>query len=256
MLAGRGLLPAVPGRPDLLLGAGPLARYPRRVEDEALRFSHSGERFVLGFGLDFFGIWDRAAPASPMERFPRTDEGWRDAWLRFVSIEHQWAPVARTDGSGGELGEAVSTGALASPLARLGARVIDGLIVAVILTGLVAGGAVHIDMTSVDAIPAALLGVALVVGFLYETTFIALRGQTPGKMLLRVRVVRVEDGRVPGWRRAFIRWVVPILFSIVPFGALVAYLWLLWDRRRQGLHDKAARTLVVRAPAPERGLTP
>jgi uncharacterized RDD family membrane protein YckC len=183
-----------------------------------------------------------------MERYPRTDEGWRDAWLRFVSIEPQWAPAAGSEWAGSPLPGAESTRALASPLARLGARVIDGLIVAGILTALVAGHAVHIDTASADAIPAALVGVVLIVGFLYETTFVALRGQTPGKMLMRVRVVRLEDGSTPGWGRALIRWFVPILFSIVPFGALVAYLWLIWDRRRQGLHDKAARTLVVRAP--------
>jgi hypothetical protein len=55
--------------------------------ETALRYSHSGYRYVLGFGADFFGIWERQDPSTPSYRFPRTDEGWRDAWLRFSSLE-------------------------------------------------------------------------------------------------------------------------------------------------------------------------
>jgi hypothetical protein len=58
-----------------------------RVGDEALRFSHSGGRHLLGFGPDFFGVWDRERPGGPVARFPRTDDGWRDAWLHFVALE-------------------------------------------------------------------------------------------------------------------------------------------------------------------------
>ena len=35
---------------------------------------------------------------------------------------------------------------------------------------------------------------------------------------------------------------------MVPVFFLVDNLWLVWDPRRQALHDKAARTLVVRNP--------
>ena len=53
----------------------------------ALRFSHSGYRFLLGYGTDFFGIWDREQPGGPVLRFPRTDEGWDQAWYEYVSRE-------------------------------------------------------------------------------------------------------------------------------------------------------------------------
>jgi hypothetical protein len=52
-----------------------------------VRYTHSGHRYVLGYGDDFFGIWDRQSPSVPAERFARTDDGWRDAWLRFVALE-------------------------------------------------------------------------------------------------------------------------------------------------------------------------
>ena len=52
-----------------------------------VRYTHSGHRYVLGYGDDFFGIWDRQSPSVPAERFARTDDGWRDAWLRFIALE-------------------------------------------------------------------------------------------------------------------------------------------------------------------------
>jgi len=52
-----------------------------------VRFSHSGERYILGYGTDFFGIWDRGVPGPAVFRFPRTDEGWNEAWTQFVARE-------------------------------------------------------------------------------------------------------------------------------------------------------------------------
>lgn len=60
------------------------------IGEGALRFSHSGARYILGYGQDFFGIWDRETPGGPAMRFPRTDEGWSMAWNRFTA----WEPRA------------------------------------------------------------------------------------------------------------------------------------------------------------------
>ncbi len=58
-----------------------------------VQFSHTGQRYLLGFGTDYFGIWDRSAPAQAVERFPRTDQGWAQAWTRYASIEPNSQPV-------------------------------------------------------------------------------------------------------------------------------------------------------------------
>ncbi|HEX8100555.1 MAG TPA: DUF4328 domain-containing protein [Actinomycetota bacterium] len=58
-----------------------------RPGEGALSFSHSGHRYILGYGRDFFGIWDREKPGGPVLRFPRTDEGWNQAWNSFVAWE-------------------------------------------------------------------------------------------------------------------------------------------------------------------------
>jgi hypothetical protein len=60
---------------------------PAPGEDEALQFTHSGSRFLLGYGHAFFGIWDRQGGSGPLSKFPRSDDGWRDAWLAFSAME-------------------------------------------------------------------------------------------------------------------------------------------------------------------------
>ena len=59
----------------------------------SVQYTHSGFRYVLGYAADSFGIWDRQAPGGPVETFPRTDDGWRSAWIRFVSLEPNHQPV-------------------------------------------------------------------------------------------------------------------------------------------------------------------
>jgi hypothetical protein len=60
----------------------------------SVSYTHSGYRYVLGYGADSFGIWDRRSPGAPAESFPRTDDGWRSAWIRFVGLEPNHVPVA------------------------------------------------------------------------------------------------------------------------------------------------------------------
>ena len=77
-----------PAQPSGAPGPAPATAGPPSVVGEgALRFSHSGERYILGYGADFFGIWDRGVPGPAVLRFPRTDEGWNEAWTQFVARE-------------------------------------------------------------------------------------------------------------------------------------------------------------------------
>jgi hypothetical protein len=72
---------------------------PPRPDDEALQYTHSGRRYLLGYGRDFFGIWERAESSSPVWRYPRTDEGWRAAWLAFVAAEPDHVEVGLMGGT-------------------------------------------------------------------------------------------------------------------------------------------------------------
>ncbi|WP_376088093.1 RDD family protein [Roseomonas sp. CCTCC AB2023176] len=71
------------------------------------------------------------------------------------------------------------------------------------------------------------------------------RQATPGKMLLRLRVVDAATGGVPPWPRLALRYF-GYLLSAIPLG--FGYLWMIRDGRRQCWHDKLGGTLVVRDP--------
>jgi hypothetical protein len=53
----------------------------------SLTFSHEGPRYILGYSADYFGLWDKAAPGPPVQRFPRTEQGWQMAWEAFMRAE-------------------------------------------------------------------------------------------------------------------------------------------------------------------------
>ena len=142
-------------------------------------------------------------------------------------------------------GEAVE---LAGPAARLGGRLIDFAIVVIVSLVLF-----FVLLGDTDEIGASILWAlaSAAIGILYEVTMIANLGQTIGKMATKIKVVRADNGLVPGWSKAVIRWILPAAASFIPILGFLAWLLvycsLLWDKRRQGWHDKAAGTLVVKA---------
>ncbi len=83
-----------PASPQPAEASGPTPAHAAAAQSappqEKVEFTHTGERYVLGYTQDHFAIWDRRSPAEPIERFPRTDDGWRQAWQRFVAIEKNW----------------------------------------------------------------------------------------------------------------------------------------------------------------------
>ncbi len=96
-------------------------------------------------------------------------------------------------------------------------------------TGLVGGGA---DILITWIMPA----VAVIV-------FWVAKQATPGKMLLSARIVDASTGNAPSVGQLIGRYFA-YLVSLVPFG--LGYLWIAFDKRKQGWHDKLAGTVVVR----------
>ncbi len=144
---------------------------------------------------------------------------------------------------------------------RLGARILDAIIVGVgigILVVIGVGGIVMSSLSDDDAAVFAFIALALgavllflLVTLLYEVTMIALRGQTVGKMITGVRVVSTDNGGIPGWGKAIGRWLILNLPAAIPnvglLAVLLVYLSPTWDKKRQGWHDKVVSTVVVRA---------
>ena len=127
-----------------------------------------------------------------------------------------------------ETGETVE---LATRGKRLGARVIDILI----------GRIISIIVGFVDP-----LILPILAGAAYEIFFVALKGQTPGKMAVGTKIIRADNGDLPGWGPAAGRWIIPTIgYVLLILPGLLVHASLLWDERRQGWHDKAVKTLVV-----------
>jgi uncharacterized RDD family membrane protein YckC len=137
------------------------------------------------------------------------------------------------------------------------ARIIDSVIlyaiVGILYFVLVGGTAAATDGSdssggSIIAASFAFLGISVLITILYELVMIAIKGQTLGKMIMGIKVVRSSDGQVPGFGPAFMRWLLPMIGSFLCYvGALLVYLSPLFDSsgRVQGWHDKAANTLVI-----------
>ena len=113
------------------------------------------------------------------------------------------------------------------------------------------------DSESEDSIsfrPAYLLLLLPALGYLVWWLIVLGRGQTPGKQLMSIRVIRA-DGRASGWGWTFLRefgikgvlvnavsWLSAGVGLIVWIGDL---LWAFWDKDRQTLHDKIMKTVVI-----------
>lgn len=75
-----------------------------------------------------------------------------------------------------------------------------------------------------------------------DWVLVAITGQSVGKMIARVKVVNAQDHAVPPtWGQAFLRWIV---FSLPVIG-FISTLVLLFREDQRGLHDFAAKTVVV-----------
>lgn len=85
-------------------------------------------------------------------------------------------------------------------------------------------------------------GAVVVVNALYFTFFVGVKGQTPGKMILGLKVVPADNG-IMTFGTAFLRWVGYIVSSLFFY---LGFFWIAFDFRKQGWHDKIAGTLVVR----------
>lgn len=146
-------------------------------------------------------------------------------------------------------------------LATWGVRAVAFLIDQLILTAVIGaafGIAFATDSDTDD--PQGLLrevvfAVGVPLGLLYAPLLLARdgarNGQTLGKQVMRIRVVR-ENGEPVTLGNAIMRETIGRqLIAAFTYGLylLVDYAWPLWDGARQALHDKVAQTRVTRVEA-------
>ncbi|KUO13623.1 RDD family protein [Streptomyces sp. DSM 15324] len=143
------------------------------------------------------------------------------------------------------------------PLADSGkrtlARIIDMVLVYIVVALLV--WAFRVDQYTVDADKISFgktLGREIVTAVLYvayDTVLIARTGQTLGKKWFGMRVATLDDGSTPSVQtslvRALVLWI-PFAFCCACVWTAIAGGWSYFDKPyKQGLHDKAAKTVVV-----------
>lgn len=129
---------------------------------------------------------------------------------------------------------------------RFVAVFIDGLIILAVymILGMVLGTGGLGGANSSNLMLAALSNVvSLAIQIGYFVFYQASAGQTLGKKVMGVKVVDMQ-GKTPGAMTFFVREIIGKLVSTIIL--FIGYLMILWDGRKQGLHDKIAGTVVVR----------
>ncbi|MBV8377726.1 MAG: RDD family protein [Verrucomicrobia bacterium] len=91
-------------------------------------------------------------------------------------------------------------------------------------------------------IQAAFVLISLVLGFAYEVYFVARFGGTPGKLLLRMRIVRSDFSRLT-YGRSAIRFFGKMLSDLTMY---IGYIMVGFDPQRRALHDYIADTRVIK----------
>ena len=137
---------------------------------------------------------------------------------------------------------------------RIVAFLMDFLLVGVLVTVVAPAFGVSLSDVGSPPFPAAYLIGAVVIFAAYHIAFIAWRGQTVGKMLMNIRVVDDTSGTLPTLSSATLRWLIPgaasASLSLTWIAWPIIYGWVLFDIKRQGVHDKVARTVVIDVLAP------
>ena len=98
--------------------------------------------------------------------------------------------------------------------------------------------------------------VALVVSLVYTVVFLRWKAATPGKLALGLRVRLRETPGQLAYGTILARWAVESVNRVAGFLPLIGFLgslfwlldhlWPLWDTKKQAIHDKVAKTNVIR----------
>lgn len=86
-------------------------------------------------------------------------------------------------------------------------------------------------------------GITLLLAYFYFGYFYSTKGQTPGKMLLKLKVVKASDLSYLDWNTAFIRdGLMKIVSSFLVY---LGFFWYFATPKRQTWHDLVAKSYVV-----------
>jgi uncharacterized RDD family membrane protein YckC len=149
-----------------------------------------------------------------------------------AAYNHPYSPVPYTQNSGG----------LADGGQRFGARLLDSMVLAVPMFFFLA----LIGATQSAALAGLWLLSLVLCPAVYFISAWAGNGRTIGYRAMGIRLVRTDGGQ-PSLGAAIARYVTLFACMFFFFPGILGAMWMLWDDRRQGWHDKVADTLVIRS---------
>ena len=127
---------------------------------------------------------------------------------------------------------------------RLGAGVIDLLILLFLCYVLYTIIKAFVPTEPVRFIIIVLIFSSWFIEIIYLTSFWVWRGQTPGKMIMGIKVIRTDSSPVT-IPYAFLRYLGYIICALT---LCIGFIYIAFDDRKQGLHDKISDTYVVKLP--------
>lgn len=214
----------------------------------------------------------RSGPVSRAELDARIAEGevrghtlvWRpgmDAWRRADAVDELGLPRTAVEERPEGAVRVDELAAVAAPwraeLANIRLRIAAKMLDLLVLLGIgqvvelgvarwVFGGTLPVppDWEGFWRSLAWLVSINTVIAIAFSVYFLRRHEATPGKILLGLRVVRSDGGRL-GVGRIFARYWAEQLSGII---FMVGYVMALFDDEKRALHDFMCRTRVVRGP--------
>ncbi len=151
----------------------------------------------------------------------------------------------------------------ASPFRRFGGYLVDSVLLLAVVAALSGIGEALRPMGS-DGEPIPIPTWWRVLLWAIPTAYVIVAigrwGRTIGQRVAGMRIARLDDGQPPGWGPAVVRWAVvgvpAAVTSVLGLGDAAAQLATWWGvialaallvdlQRHQGLHDRAAKVVVV-----------
>jgi uncharacterized RDD family membrane protein YckC len=133
---------------------------------------------------------------------------------------------------------------------RVLANLIDAVILAVLIVVLIVAFYGISNLNSATSDLEGTLGSVVQIGLaVVIVAFWRYWGGTPGKLLLSQRIIDARTGKAASTRQLIGRFFAYIV-SAVPLG--LGFLWVAFDPRKQGWHDKLAGTVVITDKKPKK----
>ncbi len=128
--------------------------------------------------------------------------------------------------------------------ARVGATIIDSLLILIVILPILTAfyGAAYWESENAIEGPMDFL-LTYIFPMVAIIAFWLLKQATPGKIAISAKIVDAKTGGEPSIGQYIIRYIAYFLSTIPLF---LGFIWVAFDSKKQGWHDKIAGTVVVR----------